>query len=347
MYPGGPQNFHNMPPRPHAHGQPPINQPVAVYGHQLEGSQPPPPLPPMQGNHQTGGLIQPPPPPAPPFGMNMISSVPVQNVNGQPNLNFAGQPVQNVGLSMKDPFNMDPAIIQQPPPPIQQQQGQQQASQNTSTTDFAKFGMPHQLYSGKIADMPPDISLGSGGSNQGVQTMLLPSVSVAQNMITLEGGGGIRGQHPVRPGLIHPNSNPPDNILGMHLSQFGGLSASQVENMKESGSFPASAGGMAKFPPGSNMEGFTFHQLAMESPNSLSSGSLSSGTVVTPSTSYIVMAPGVFSTSNENVNPNISSFSSARVGGPVGNVVPIGTERAQKSATLSAFPIGSGMCAHL
>ena len=336
-----------MPPRPHAHGQPPINQPVAVYGHQLEGSQPPPSLPPMQGNHQTGGLIQPPPPPAPPFGMNMISSVPVQNVNGQPNLNFAGQPIQNVGLSMKDPFNMDPAIIQQPPPPIQQQQGQQQASQNTSTTDFAKFGMPHQLYSGKIADMPPDISLGSGGSNQGVQTMLLPSVSVAQNMITLEGGGGIRGQHPVRPGLIHPNSNPPDNILGMHLSQFGGLSASQVENMKESGSSPASAGGMAKFPPGSNMEGFTFHQLAMESPNSLSSGSLSSGTVVTPSTSYIVMAPGVFSTSNENVNPNISSFSSARVGGPVGNVVPIGTERAQKSATLSAFPIGSGMCAHL
>ena len=333
--PGGPQNFHNIPPRQHGHGQAPINQPVAVYGHQLESNQGLPP--PIQTASQSG-LIQP-PPPATPYGINIMpfqTAVPVQNVNGQPGINFSGQPVG--GPSIKDAFptNIDPGTL--PPPPSQSGQAGTHLRQfiPVSTSDYSKFGMAHHIYTGKVPDMSSDMPpLGGGG--QGVQTMLLPSVSAAQNLIGVEGSG--HGSQQVRPGLVSLGTNPSDSIFGIHISQLGGLSSTQVEEM-DGGSSTANTGGLGKFQSGSNLECFSFHHLCVDSPNSLSSGgSVGSSTVVTPSTSYIVMAPGVFSASNENINPNSSGFSSARGGGGTGGVVPIGTERAQKSATLSGFPI--------
>lgn len=349
--PGGPQNFHNVPPRPHSHGQPPVNQPVAVYGHQLEqqgqappsqmqGGPPPPPPP-------SGGMIQPlPPPQAPPFGgMNMIpfqSSVPVQNVNGQPGgMNFSGQQqVQNMGPSMKDAFQttMDPSLMPQAPPPSQGVQANNPSGQfiAVTTSEFPKYGIGHHIYTGKIPEMPADIP----GGQAGMQTMLLPSVSNTQNL-----DGGSRQQ--VRLGMV---PNPSDSIFGIHISQFGGLNAAQIENMEVSG---AGAGAGGKLSSSHSIEEFSLHH---ESSNSLGGGGGGGGgsanggniggeTIVTPSTSYIVMASGVFpATGGESINSNPTTFSgSTREGGGTsgGGVVPIGTERAQK-ATLSAFPITSG-----
>lgn len=361
MFPGGPQNFHNVPPRQHGHGQPPVNQPVAVYGHQLEAGQHPPPGPPMQ--HGGPQSTQPPPPAPPPFGsgganvgmMSYQSSVPVQNINGQPNINFTGQPMQNMPHSMKDAFHssMDPNLL--PPPGVQG--GNPSAQFITVSTTGYTFGMGHHLYPGKVPEMQSDMPLGGpAGQQQGGihQTMLLPTASNTQH--------NLERQH-VRPGMVPLGSNPADNVLGIHISQFGGLSAAQIESMELSAS-PGPPGGPGlggKLLPsggGSNapMEVFSLHHLPMDGPNSLSGApptgggggvSLGGGTVVTPSASYIVMAPTVFpATGRENINPNSATTfnSSNNRSGNAGGVVPIGTERAQK-ATLSAFPISSGMVA--
>lgn len=295
------QNFHNVPPRPHGHGQHPVNQPVPVYGHQIEPGQVPPS---MQGGPQPAA--------PPPYGGVISYPSPVSVPNGQAGMNFGGQHVQNI---VKEPFQntMDPSMLPQPPPGVQ-------GGQYTND-EYSKFGIGH-LYSGKIVS---DMSSGVGLGMQGMQTMLLPSNA------QMDGSG----RQQVRPTLV-PLMNPTtENILGIHISQLGGLNAAQVEGEASGGSIAPGLGG--KMPPGgaTNMEAFALHhRLTVEGPNLHASG-LGRGTMVTPSTSNIVMAPAVFSaTASEN---NLPAFNSARGGGVAGGVVPIGSERAQK-ATLSALP---------
>ena len=71
---------------------------------------------------------------------------------------------------------------------------------------------------------------------------------------------------------------------------------------------------------------------------------LGSGTMVTPSTNYIMVTPGVMPTSSEAVVHD-STFMTQNIGASktVGAMVPIGSERAQKSAAqpVAAFP---GIC---
>lgn len=355
--PGGPQNFHNVPPRPHGgHGQPPINQPIPLYGHQLESNHPPPP-------QTVTGLIT--HATAPPFGLNMIpfqSSVPMPSANGpQPGLNFARQPMQAVGTSMKDAFTIgldrgSVGVMPPPPPPVPVGQANNHPTSQyvTLTSDFNKFGFPAHHYADKI---PDDIHLGMGGG--GGQTMLLPPAPHGSNPQTVLGVDTGGGTEPLlrRSNMNVVVSHPSDNVFGLSMRQLGGLSVSQVEDLGKAGAVGGGGGGarliskgvgMEKFPPqGVNMDVFALNP--SDNPNNTlttGSGMLSVGTVVPPSTNYIMMAPGMLSASNENVAPRDSSsfVPSVGGGGAVGSMVPIGTERAQKSTSIpaAAFP---GMCA--
>lgn len=228
-------------------------------------------------------MIQPPPPPH--YGMTFPP--PAQNMNGQPNMNFSAQPMQNMPNmpnmvpSMKDSFqgNMEPAMMPGPPPGGQ-------GGNHANTEYVPKFGMGRHLYSGKIPDMGSDGSMGGPG---GMQTMLLPS--------NADSAGH---QPPVRPGLVQPAS---DALLGLHITQLGGLNASQLEGMESAvtggpGGSPGPGLGR-KLPSGAspNIDGFSMHHLQVDGPNSIGGG-----------------------------------------GGGTEGVAPIGTERAQK-ATMSAYPI--------
>lgn len=235
-------------------------------------------------------------------------------------MNFSTQPMQNMVPSMKDSFqgNMDPAMMAPPP------------GGQGGTTEYPKFGMGRHLYSGKIPDMGSDGSMGGPG---GMQTMLLPS------------NADCAGHQQVRP---QPAS---DALLGLHITQLGGLNASQLEGMESAGGSTGPGLGR-KLPSGAspNVDGFSMHHLQVDGSNAIGGGAghpgnLGGGTVVTPSTSYIVFstAPG-----SENVNPNPPTFSSARGGGGevgggggvvTGGVAPIGTERAQKATNMSSYPI--------
>lgn len=320
VFPGGLQNFHNVPPRPHGHGQHPVNQPVPVYGHPIEPGQAPPP---MQGVPQSSGLIQQSAPP--PYG-GVLSYPPVSVPNGQPGLNFGGgHHIQNM---VKEPFqnSLEPSMLPpQGPPGVQG--GQFMVA---TTTEYPKFGMGHLYSAGKV-DISSDVGLGIPG----VQTMLLPS--------NAESSGRQQQQQPVRPGLV-PLMNPTgtESLLsgmGIHISQLGGLNVAQVEgDMSGGGNVTPGLGG--KMPPSgggaTSMDAFALHHpLSGEGSAGLHTGGLGAGTILTPSTSNIVMAPAVFSVTGSETN--LPAFNSARPSGTAGGVVPIGSERAQK-ATLSAFP---------
>ena len=201
-----------------------------------------------------------------------------------------------------------------------------------TTAEYSKFGMGHPYSAGKV-DMASDVGLGIPG----VQTMLLPS--------NVDSSGRQpppqQQQQPqqVRPGLV-PLMNPGTESLlggmGIHISQLGGLNVAQVEgDMSGGGNITPGMGG--KMPPPSSMEAFALHHPLVGEGGavSLHAGGLGAGTILTPSTSNIVMAPAVFSTTGSEAN--LPAFNSARPSGTGGGVVPIGSERAQK-ATLSAFP---------
>lgn len=256
---------------------------------------------------------------------------------------------------MKDAFSsgLDHGNIPPPPPPLPLGQGPNNPSSQyigITSSDFNKFGIPSHHYADK---MPDDIHLGMGGG----QTMLLPPPprgSNHRNMMGVDSGGGgggsgremLQGRNPL-------GSNPSDNFFGLSLRQLGGLSVSQVEGPGRDGR--GSIGGrpsykwgtgMEKFPsPGVNLEGFRLNSLdcSANPPTTGSSMLSAAGTVVTPS-SYVVMAPGMLPTSSDNMTLDSSSFLSTNVGGTgtMGSIVPIGTERAQKSTVLppTAFPGG-------
>jgi hypothetical protein len=212
--------------------------------------------------------------------------------------------------------SVDPSILPpQPPPGVQG--GQFIAA---TTAEYTKFGIGH-LYSGKVvSDMSSDVG---GLGMQGMQTMLLPSNA------QLESPGGrqqVRPAGTMIPQLINPAS---ENIFGIHISQLGGMNVAQVEAEASAGQGKVPSGGVT------SMEAFALHhRLAVDSPNLHQSG-LGGGTIVTPSTSNIVMAPTVFpATVSES---DLPAFNSTRPSGAAVGVVPIGSERAQK-ANLSAFP---------
>ena len=257
--------------------------------------------------------------------------------------------MQNVS-SMKDAFTSSVdhgGIGAMAPPPLPVGQGSSHSSSQfvTIPSDFNKFGFPSHHYTDKI---PDDIHFGMGGV--GGQTMLLPSPHGPnpQSMMGLDAGAGMKDP------LLRRNmlgSNPSDNVFSLSVRQLGGLSVSQVEDLNKPGRgggwrVGSKGAGMEKFPPpGVNLEEFPLTPSNNLNTLATGSGMLNVGTMATPSTSYImVAAPGVLPTSNENMTRDVSNFvPGVGGGGPVGGMVPIGTERAQKSTVLpaAAFP---GMC---
>ena len=251
------------------------------------------------------------------------------NANGPQSIHR--QPIQNVGSSMKDPFStgLDPGGIGNLLPQIPVGGSSNTPSQYVTITssDFNKFGIPGHHYSEQTVD---DISLGMGGA--GGHSIILPPSHGPNPPSGIGGevvGGGREGMQ-IRSTM--------DNFFGMSLTQLGGLSVSQVEGPSKEGimggravgSRPVSKGtiGVEKFPSsGVGLEGFSLNSMDSSSLH-LSSGSSilnSSSTMVTPSTSYYVMAPD----SSKRDSPFVSTA-----------MVPIGAERAQKSAVLppAAFP---------
>ena len=340
MYPphqqGGPQNFHGIPSRPlgsGSHGQAPLNASMPMFSHQLEaGSHPLPPSHPPTGS----AALPPSVPPGNFGGLNMVPQFQIQPSNG-PQSNMHRQPVQNIGSSVKDSLSssLDPGGIGNILSPIAVGGPSSSASQFVPVTssDFNKFGMPSHHYSEKPMD---DILVGF--NRPGTHSILLPMSHGPNPPSGVIGGEIASGVSNREGGQLRSGVSalPTDNFFGMSLKQLGGLNVAQVEGrggkdgiMTGRGrSLAKGAVGAEKFPSSAVLE---FPMNSMDSSTvHFTSGSsmLNSGTVVTPSTSYYMLAPGVLPSSTDNSKRDST-------------MVPIGAERAQKSAALqpaAAFP---------
>ena len=202
------------------------------------------------------------------------------------------------------------------------------------------FGMHISQFGGRSVAQIEGMEAGVGNTGAGGGGGKLPLPSTAP----LEVFPMQQQQHHVGP--VERN-----NMFGI---QLGPAQMESLESSNTVGNIPAGAKLPPPLPPQPSVAGvnampplevFHHHHQHMDG-NSLNSGPGSGahggGTMVTPSTSYIMMAHGVFSCAGgDKIGANPSTFTSAGRGGASGTVVPIGTERAQK-ATLSSFPLSSG-----
>lgn len=314
-----------------------------------------------------------------PFGMNMMTPYPASiPVNGQAGIAFAAAP-----MAMKDSFpatNHDQAGLLQAAAavgtvptaalPPSQPGGSGQYIPAASTSDYGKYGISHHVISSDLTGN------GAGVVRQPQQTMLLPTQSL-DGTNTSGRGGASQTVVCLAPPLMGSSNNPQDVFSVASLSRINSVPTVEGGMVKDESSGSGGGTHVVSGPLGKllsasgSMEGGNGgypvqhhhhhhqHPLSVAADNSVRSVGGGS-TVVTPSTSYIVMAPGVFPASSESVNStNMSSFTSVasmttKIGGmggavlaggaPAGGVVvPIGTERAQKSATLSSsfsYPTG-------
>jgi len=271
----------------------------------------------------------------------MVPPFQIQPSNG-PQSNIHRQPVQNLGSSGKDPLSssLDPGNVGNMLSPIAVGGPSSSASQfaPVTSTDFNKFGMPSHHYSEK--PMADDILVG-GFNRPGTHSILLPLSHGPNPPSGVIGGemasGGSREGGQLRPSV---NALPADNFFGMPMKPLGGLNVSQVEGPGKEGimtgrgrTLAKGAVGAEKFPSSAVLE-FPINSLDNTTVH-FTSGStmLNSGTVVTPSTSYYMLAPNVLPSSSDSSKRDST-------------MVPIGAERAQKSAALqpaAAFP-GRHLC---
>lgn len=294
------------PPHPAGQGMPPP-PPTPLYGHPIEGAPPPLPPPPPGGvggatGPPSAGLIQQQPPQGPtPFGINLV------------------------------PFGsgVDPSPIgtsgAQPHP-------------NSATGDVPKFGLQNLMF----------YKPGADGA--------IPSDSTQQSMMFATAGGSGMGPHfetvggppppppltaaPPGGGIISSTRTPgPENIFNsLNLGQLGAMGGAEPvsDDNNQSPSFQPVTNGFPQYP-------YLHQQPSQEilTPTSSLTSVGGGGVIFTPSSNFIVMTPGVFTTAtNAGFTSTVQPLTSSQTGGGAAEVgdslLPIGTERAHKSSTLPA-----------
>ena len=181
----------------------------------------------------------------------------------------------------------------------------------------------------------------------------VPSDSTQQSMMFATAGGSAVGPHfetvggpppPATPsGIISSRTPGPENLFNhLNLGQLGAMGGAET--------VPDESNQSPSFQPGSASNGFPqYPYLHQQQPNqeiltpssSLTSVGGGGGVIFTPSSNFIVMTPGVFTTATAGFTSTPGQPLTSQTGGggatEVGDgLLPIGTERAHKSSTLPA-----------
>ena len=206
---------------------------------------------------------------------------------------------------------------------------------NTATGGVPKFGLQSLMYFKPSAD----------GT--------VPSDSTQQSLMFATTGGGphfetVGGPPPPPPpsappltaapgGIISSRTPGPENLFNhLNLGQLGAMGGAEPvsDENNQSPSFQPASNGFPQYP-------YLHQQPNQEilTPSSSLTSVGSGGVIFTPSSNFIVMTPGVFTTATNagftsTVQPLISQTGSVTDGGD--SLLPIGTERAHKSSTLPA-----------
>ena len=302
---GPPPAFQTIQNRPPAPGPPHPGQgmPSTLYGHPgVEGA---PPLPPPPGplSQLGGGLIQHQPQGPSQFGINLVPFV-----------------------SGVEPSPIGTSGSQQPP-----------VAPNSATGvggDVPKFGLP--MFFKSL----------SGGSAD----VCVPSDMAQQSLMFATAGGSAGVQHfesgapPLPAGIITSRTAGPENIFNhLNLGQLGSVggaeSVTDETNQSPSSlaSFQQPSNGFAQYP---YLHQQPSQEILPPSSGLKSAGGGGGGVTFTPSSNFIVMTPGIFTTANagftSSVQPSSSQSTETEGSGVGDSLLPIGTERAHKSATLPA-----------
>ena len=236
-------------------------------------------------------------------------------------------------------INLVPFASGVDPPPIGTSGAQPHPGQpNSATGDVPKFGLQNLMYFKPNAD----------GA--------VPSDSTQQSMMFATAGGSAVGPHfetvggpplPATPsGIISSRTPGPENLFNhLNLGQLGAMGGAETvpDESNQSPSFQ-SAGAGNGFPQYPSY----LHQQQPNQEIPTPSSSLTSvggggggGVIFTPSSNFIVMTPGVFTTATAGFTSTSGQPLTSQTGGggaaEVGDgLLPIGTERAHKSSTLPA-----------
>ena len=258
-----------------------------------------------------GGLIQQQGQGSSPFGINLVP--------------FPPSGVEPIGTSGTQPHPL-------PPPNTGGVAG-------TGAGDMSKFGLP--MFFKPLA---PGSSGGAGGDGAGAT-----DAAQQQSLMYAPGGGSaggipphfeaVGGPGPPPPppaGIITSRSAGPENLFNhLNLGQLGAMGGAEPvpEETSQSPSFQQASNGFHQYP-------YLHQQPSQEllpPSSSLSSVGSGGGVIFTPSSNFIVMTPGVFTTENAGFPSSIPQPSTHPAGGDgAESLLPIGTERAHKSSTLPA-----------
>ena len=193
--------------------------------------------------------------------------------------------------------------------------------------DVSKFGLP--MYFKPLA--------GSGGGAEGATdpAQMFAPAGGSVGMPQFETVGGPLPPPPPG-GVITSRTGGPESIFNhINLGQLGAMGGAESapDEPSQSPSFQQASNGFHQYP-------FIHQQPSQEllpPSSSLTSVGSGGGVIFTPSSNFIVMTPGVFTTANAGFNTSVDP-ASTQPGGAEGvdNLLPIGTERAHKSTTLPA-----------
>lgn len=302
---GPPPAFQTIGGRPPAPPIPPACQGIpvipTVYGHPIiEGALPLPPPSPTPGGAipQSAGLIQQQPPQGPsPFGINLVPFP--SSVEPSP-----------IGTSGSQPH----------PLPL-----------NTGAAagvggDMPKFGLPMMLKPGGSI----------GGAEAAVPSDTAHMFTTAAGIPQFENVGGPPPPPPPTGVITSRAAGGPETLFNhLNLGQLGamggGTESIVTDESSQSPSFQQAANGFHQYP--------YLHQPPNQDlltpSSSLTSVGGGGGVVFTPSSNFIVMTPGVFTTANAGFTSSVQQSSSQPPGVEGGDgLLPIGTERAHKSSPL-------------
>ena len=190
---------------------------------------------------------------------------------------------------------------------------------------------------------------GSGGADAGGGGGAPSDSAQSSLMFATTGAGPVGGavQHfdglsgpppPPTPtgGIITPRTASTETIFNHlnlgHLGAMGGASEPVPDDASPSPSFQQPSNGFSHYP-------YLPQQSSQEIlPPTSNLMSIGGSVVFTPSSNFIVMTPGVFTTASGAGFTSSVQASSTQAGGAEGgeSLLPIGTERAHKSSTLPA-----------
>ena len=360
-----------QPPPQHQAPQPPQQQPPPITQSSILGHPPAAPMNP----HVYGGSSAPPPtfqtiqsrPPAPP-GQGIPRTVcghaplngrfPVLLPPGGP----GAHPPQSAGMiqqqsqgSSQFGLNLVPFAQSVEPSPIGASSSQPRPlpTNNTGNAGVAgeKFGLPMFFKSLSTGGGGSSGADGAGGvPSDSAQTSLMFATTGAgsvaggvQHFDNMSGGGVSAPPPPTPPaGVIAPRTAGTETIFNHlnlgHLGAVGGAMGGATEGVPDeasqsSPSFQQPSNGFSPYP---YLQGQPSQELL---PPTSSIMSVGGGVVFTPSSNFIVMTPGVFTTANAAGFTSSVQVSSTPpdTGVETGeSLLPIGTERAHKSTTLPA-----------